>query len=149
MAVLFNLPENTTCFEHSENFVVDKHLTESATLTRNFRDFLNTLNRYKVNRKGFSFSFEDLDRLKNQNPGIITGIKIYIGEERKEVTPGIFEYDLNVVAVAAANNQVGSIAVDDFLIPKSNEPLPMVEPFTLGGRPCPEECGRGNMLNGE
>ncbi len=149
MPALFILPENATCLDYSQSFDVDKTLHESAMLTLNFRDFLFMVNRYKINRKGFSFSFTDLERLRLQNPATITGIKIYVGEERKEVTPGKFEYDLKVIAVAAENNQLGSVAVDDYLIPKSSDPLPIIEPFVLEGRPCPEECGKANMLNGE
>ena len=149
MAGLFILPENTTCLDYSQNFDADKGLVESAALTYNFRDFLNTIQRFSVNRKGFSFSFQDLDRLKAQQSATITGIKIYIGEERVELTPGVFVYDLKVIAVAAEDNQLGSVAVNDYLVPKSTDPLPIIEPLVLEGRPCPEECGNGNMLNGE
>lgn len=105
-------------------------LEEAAAFTANYRG--NTAFAGLV--KGFLIDSDTIAELLNQNDGNTNGIRVYLG-----VDDTGHAAQLKALAVATAGEEF-----DDFDIPETGSKTTAIiaEP-----RPCPEHCGKMNVLN--
>lgn len=105
-------------------------LEEAVTLTANYRG----ASAFSGFVKGFLIESDTIAELMSQNNGNINGIRVYLGIDISEQPAR-----LKALAVATEGDEF-----NDFGIPESGAETTAIiaEP-----RPCPEHCGKMNVLN--
>lgn len=112
--------------------------TDAEVIANSFKQF--AIDKGLGESLSFVLSKDSIDRLFNQLPGQLDGVKIYLGYSNKDKT-------IRAFTVAAKLNTT-TTEYDDFQIPVTMAGttlanLPLIENI----RPCPPQCGITNVLN--
>ena len=89
----------------------------------------------------YLFKQEDLDRLLNQGDRKLDGIRAYVGFEELNGKP---IPRLHVVGCVNDGTRYNDVVPSQSTRSSQNFGDPIIDE----GRPCPEDCGTGNELNG-
>jgi hypothetical protein len=112
-------------------------LREAVAMTKKFK--LTMQNGWPYQKtKGYHISFDSIEILKAQNGGKTSGLKIYFGEK---IDNGSAFLELIIIATDEKK--------DDFKIPEIESEIDAASGSVAIGdtRPCPEWCGKKNVLN--